>query len=689
MTAAPFPFILAGGLDQETPTLGISPGRAVACLNHEAAADGYRRTQGFERVSGQPSPAAYGLLIGEFEEASASLAGLDIVGATSGATARIIAATVLTGDPADGDAAGTICVDAIEGTFITGEYIMADDIAVARLMQPPYRRDRMETAETLAYWRAATGARRAAIARPAGSGPVRGVLWYEGDLYAWRDTADGSAGRVHKATPTGWQALDLGAALAFTRGGPAEIAEGATISGSTSGATATVRYVALDDDTDWSSGDATGTMILDGVVGTFKEGEFIDAPPALGVAVVTGFPGPVSLPPGGRYEFAIHNFYGSTGFQRAYGVNGVGKAFEFDGASIIFISTGMPEDEPYLIAEHKKHLFLAFRKGSLQNSALGLPRSFNAVLGAAELGMGKEITNLIPNTADAMIVMTDSSMSALSGNDVSDFLLQTVSPNAGGMRFTAQNIGSVIYMDNRGIRSAASTHTYGNFKLGTYSTQIGKTLGTKRDLGAKPVASMVIKSKDQYRLFFDDGTGVTLYMGRKQPEAMIFEYPFTVTCYHVAEVDGRERIFVGGDDGHVYELDVGTSFDGAPIEAMVQLAYGNQRAPRVLKRYHKIAFDVEATPGTAISILAQFDNAGELQPYPHVEEVRLQGGGGIWGIDNWAEFYWDAPDVARAETSNLGSGENMSPIIVSNSDYMEGYTLQSATVLWSQRGMKR
>ncbi|WP_375188405.1 hypothetical protein [Sphingobium yanoikuyae] len=689
MTAAPYPFIIAGGLDQETPTLAIQPGRAIACLNHECAPDGYKRTQGFERFSGKPSPAAYELMIGEFTDSVSSLAGEIVTGATSGATCRIVAVTVESGDPDDGDAAGTFCADDIDGEFVQAEYLMVDDIAVARLSQPPFQRDRMETAATLAYWRTATAARRAAILKPEGSGPVRGVLWYDGALYAWRDKVDVSAGRVHKATPNGWTVVDFGSSLAFSGGGPLELIAGSVITGSTSGATATVRSVALDAGTDWAEGDATGSLVLDNVTGTFVEDELLDSAPALGVATVTAFTGPTTIPAGGRYEFVVHNFYGSVGFGRAYGVNGTGPAFEFDGSNLFFISTGMPDDRPFLIAEHKKHLFLGFPKGSLQNSALGEPRSFNAILGAAEFGMGKELTNLIPNTADSMIVMTDGSMSALTGNDVSDFLLQTVSEDAGAKRFTAQSIGSVVYMDNRGLRKAAAAQNYGNFNLGTFSTQISKTLDKKRELGAKPCASMVIKAKDQYLIFFDDRTGISFYMGRKNPEAMIFEYPFVVTCCHVAEVDGKERIFVGADDGHVYELNVGPSFDGQAIEAMVQLAYGNQRAPRVNKRYHKIALDVEATPGVQISILAQFDNAGDLQPYPHAENIALTGGGGIWGVSDWADFYWDAPDVARAETSNPGSGENISPIIVSISDFMDGYTLQSATILWSQRGMKR
>jgi hypothetical protein len=92
----------------------------------------------------------------------------------------------------------------------------------------------------------------------------------------------------------------------------------------------------------------------------------------------------------------------------------------------------------------------------LQNSIVGSPRSFSGRLGAAELGMGHEITNIIPNTSDVMLVFTEKTMSALTGNDSSDFTLAPLDAEqeAGALAFTAQKIGDVIYLDNRGVRSA-------------------------------------------------------------------------------------------------------------------------------------------------------------------------------------------------------------------------------------------
>lgn len=689
MSAQPFFFALAGGLDQQTPAVSIDPGRAIATLNHEATSTGYARTQGYERFDGRPAPSTVAFFVGTFSQGSANMVGMAVEGATSGATGIVIDVVVSSGSIGAGTAAGQIILGEMTGIFSVNEYLMSPgDVAVARVVSPPAEGDRLQDAQSMTWWKAARERRRNQIVAAPGSGAVRGVLWYEGSLYAWRDNSDATLGIMHKATSAGWQAVSLGQQINFSAAGPSAIEPGDVITGDISGATGVVRSALFDSADGWDTGKATGKIIYDETAGVFQAGETISVGPTLAIATLDSMED-VVFPAGGRYEFVVHNFYGTVGFERAYGVNGVGQGFDFDGDNVGFINTGMPDDTPFLIAEHKKQLFYGFRKGSLQNSALGEPRVWDAILGAAEMGMGKELTNLVPNTADAMFITTEGSCHVLTGNDASDFLVQDISQEAGARPFTAQAIGNIVYMDEEGIRSASSTQTYGNFRLGTYTALIEKTLNAKRKGGVKPVASIVVKSKSQYLLFFEDGTGISLFMARKTPEAMIFEYPFVVSCHCTARVDGDERVFVGSTDGMVYELNVGTSFDGDVIEAMVQLPYGHQGSPRVLKRYHKIIIEMEAGPDTRIAVVPQFDYSNGFQSLTLSQWFDMRGGGGAWGASTWGDFYWDSPEVARAECPMDGSGESMSPVIFSSSDSMEDYTLTGVWVMYSGRGMKR
>lgn len=681
-------FAMRGGLDQETPAIAIPPGRCIAALNHEAEPLGYRRTDGYERFDGQgaPSDASYSTLT--YSEGSAALAEGDfITGNNSGATARVLGSSVASGSYGGGDAAGTIAVHLIQGDFDQSELLLRGVTAIARLDTLPTEGDFRSSANDLLWYTEAVEYARTAIEAVPGSGAVRGVLWFGGKLHAWRDNAGATAGVVHHSSAAGWAATDLGYLVRFTSGGPYNFAVGDVITGDQTGATATVRYVALDSG-DYADGDAAGYLVLDNLTGTLGD-ELLNVGVHLNVATITASPAPAAFAAGGRYEFDVFNFYATEGSERAYGANGVGPAFEFDGDNYVPFSTGMADDRPFLVKAHKNHLFLAFPYGSLQHSALGSPRDFSGILGAAELGLGHEITNIVPNTYSMLLVTTAQSLFALSGNDSSDWQLEPLSQEAGAKGFTAQRIGEVIYLDNRGVRSVGSTQTYGNFKLGTFTTLINKTLENKRRAGVEPVASCIVKTKSQYLLFFDDGSGISIFFGVKTPEAMPFQYPFTVSCVHVAEVDGVERVFIGADNGFVYELNKGTSFDGDVIEAFFQLPFNHHGDPRVVKRWHKLELEVRGAPGTEIGVIAQFDNGGEEQPFTLEDSLEVGGGGGLWGLATWGDFMWSAPLIGRADLYLDGAGINMSPIIVSRQSTVPSYTIAGATAVFSGRGRKR
>jgi hypothetical protein len=66
---------------------------------------------------------------------------------------------------------------------------------------------------------------------------------------------------------------------------------------------------------------------------------------------------------------------------------------------------------------------------------------------------------------------------------------------------------------------------------------------------------------------------------------------------------GSRAVFVGAEDGFVYELNKGTSFDGEVIEAFIQLPFAHQGDPRLLKRYHSFELEMTAAPGTELGLI--------------------------------------------------------------------------------------
>lgn len=682
-----FPF--SGGLDLETPAIAMPAGRVIAVRNYMGASSGYQRVGGIERFDGRPAPSAFTFSVSDFTLGVEEFAvGDTITGDTSGATGVVVGVILKSGDWATGDAAGTLALEGIVDTFQSGETLLVGATPVAVLSELFNVGDRQSSSDDMAFWLAGTEARRAAIQKVPGSGPVRGVVWFDGHLHAWRDNADGTAGVGYRSTSTGWEAHSYGSTLAFdTTTGQFTIGE--TVTGGTSGATGVVRVAAKYDNEEWDSA-TTGVLILDTVTGTFTDGETLTGGTSGATAKAKGTNAAYSLPPGGRYRFVRENFYGSTGTERVYGVNGVGKGFDFDGHSIVEIPTGMEDDRPFLIATYKKHLFFGFPKGSVQNSALGEPRIFAAIMGANEIGMGSELTNLVPNGADTLLITTANSIAYLSGTSISDFTLTTLSKETGARKDSAAWIGDVLYQDERGIRSVTASQRYGNFTIGTYTQLVQKELTKKRVAGIDPVEAFAIKTADNYILSFNDGSALAVFIGRKAPEPMMLQYPFKPTCYWVDEINGSERIFAGSQEGYVFELEVGPSFDGEPIEAFMQFPFAHQGGPRILKRYHKAAFEIDAPINTRVSVIAQFDYGAGLQPFSQ-EDVfgLLSGSGGSWDINNWDEFYWDSPLVGQAEAHLQGVGENMSLTVASRSNVMDSHTFQGVTLAFSVRGQIR
>jgi hypothetical protein len=100
-----------GGLDLATPVLSLPAGSALAAMNYEPGVfGGYTRVDGFERIDGRPAPSAGDYYYGTLAVTGSISVGLQVSGATSGATA-VVAYT-------SGSAVG---LTKVSGTFVNGE----------------------------------------------------------------------------------------------------------------------------------------------------------------------------------------------------------------------------------------------------------------------------------------------------------------------------------------------------------------------------------------------------------------------------------------------------------------------------------------------------------------------------------------------------------------------------------------
>ena len=299
-----------GGLDTETPTIMAKSGNLQLSQNiYQGVNGGYITPSGDERVDGRtrPSDALYYML------------------------PVVLTGSVSVGDVVTDDTAaayGTVIlktsthlvISKVTGTFAIGDIKVGAGVVgtCSAAQSAASASTRLLDAQ---YTNLAADLYRADITAIPGSGETRGVWYYKGVKYGFRNNAGGTAVDMYKSSSSGWTAVSLGRELSFTSGGTYVIAEGNTITGEISGATAVITRVVLESGT-FAAGTAAGRLIFATQTGTFQA-ETIKVGASLNVADIAGNSTAITFPvSGGKFEFINAHFTGSQDTVRMYGVDG-------------------------------------------------------------------------------------------------------------------------------------------------------------------------------------------------------------------------------------------------------------------------------------------------------------------------------------------------------------------------------
>jgi len=598
-----------------------------------------------------------------------------------------------------------------------------------------------------------------------GSGPTRGGGKLSGTVYVFRDNLAGTAKNLWKSSAAGWVQVPLYSQISFTDG-VAAIADGASITQVTTGASATVKRV-VKESGDWGSneisfgtgvgeifagdtitqdvsgavgvvlsvgresgtwgtdaagkifmtiasgtfdatnvlrvggitratatslatayGDAAGRLILFPVYGTFDATNAIQvsaATKATASSLVTA----ITLLPAGRYETVNCNFGAGL---RMYGCDGINSGFEFDGTVYVPISTGMTSDIPNHVAHHKNRLWLSFGR-SLQNSGAGLPYEWTATVGANEIAMGDTITNLLPWTGKALGIVSENSVRQLVGNDESDWVLDVVADDVGGLAYCAQNLAGVaMVLGGQGLVRIAAAQEYGNFSQSAVGLQAQPVIDAMLLIA---VASSVYRTRSQWRIYGSDGTGlcITASVEGNAPAYYVTPFEYPVGVYAVFNGDD-DTVYLcssetGSGAGMVYQADKGSSFDGAAIEAYFRLAFNSSKSPTTVKSYQRATLECATEGYSSVRFHPEFSYAdGNIQQ--HILETVIFGGlGGYWDVSTWGEFSYDSKVVDQPSIALRGNGTNMAIIAYSNSDIDLGHKFDGVITHFLPRRITR
>ena len=489
--------------------------------------------------------------------------------------------------------------------------------------------------------------------------------------------------------------------LAFDTGSK-EISAGDAIVGASSGKTATVTSVTITSGS-YAGSDAAGYISIKNNSGTWTNNEAINIkgvqhalvngasePTAVTVAKADGTTYEQTIAPNGKYEFINYNFRGEASGITMYGVNTVDKGFSWDGTTFIKIVTGNETDTPEHVIAHTKHLFYSFPNGSIQHSSIGAPNQWSTVTGAAELSVGDTVSGFSTEINDVMSIFTKNETFMLYGSSAADWSLRRFHQGSGAVAYTLQKMDPTFFLDDRGITSVYTVQYFGDFQSSVASDKIDPYMQKKKD---NAIASLRIRGKNQYRLYFDDKTGIEMtFINKKNMGVMPFTMKDQIFCCVSAEdSEGFEVLYGGFDDGYVRKLDSGTSFDGQSVPSFVRTAYYHYNSPNSRKRFRQIELEINADTATTLTLTPSYDYGGTYSPKtsPVSNSYEVVVTADQWNEEDISNKNTGVTVVASERVRINGIGENMGLIIENDSIYDKPITLQGAVVEFTPRGVRR
>lgn len=673
-----------GGLDLETPPLFLPSGAIRGSQNYECdVLGGYRTVVGYERHDGRPSPSAQHYAVINLTITGAFAVGNTITGGTSAATAVVLAVVA-----AIGTTSAYLVITKIVGVFVT-----AEALKVAAVTQGTSSSgatvDGASTPLLHAQYNAlAADNYRADIGAIPGSGDTLGVIRFNGVTYGFRNNAGATAAAIYKSSGTGWTLVPLGETISFTVGAVV-LNEGATLT--QGGVTATVKRVVILSGSVLAGTAAGRLTIFNRAGGNFAGGAATTT--GGGTLTLSGAQSAIAILPNGFYKFIVENFGGSTGTKRIYGIDGANKGFEFDGTDYSYtpIVTGMANDIPTNIIGHTNHLFFSFPNGSVQFSGSGTPYIWTPLLGAAEIAIGNDVTGFLElpgsQTAGALAIFARDRSFILYGTGATDFVLVPYRKELGAFANSMQDIGFSLFLDNLGVVDLQTVQYYGNFISNTLTQRVRTWLNTEK---TKVACSCVSRDKSQYRLYFNDQYALYITFAQRKVIGMtqIFFANAPKNVWSSKEADGTESIYFGGANGFVYQMEKGTSHDGADIETWLYLAYDNIKEPRMLKHYHHAMLEVTGVSGYAAFSAGYSLGYGDANiSQPMDTTVVVSTSAGVWDAPGavWDALFWDGAALSKQEFDLGGTAENISLMFHSKANYYSSLRFSGAMVGYTQR----
>jgi len=364
-----------------------------------------------------------------------------------------------------------------------------------------------------------------------------------------------------------------------------------------------------------------------------------------------------------KHRYELINLDGT---RKIIGTDGSNYPYSWDGTNFVNINGTTDIQGASHAVEFKDHVFYA--KDDLITFSVPFDETdFTVADGAGNFRVEDDVTGMIV-FRERLFIFTETTIDVLDGDSQADFRLTSVAEDIGCIfPDTIQEVaGDVAFLSNDGIRLLGATDRTGDFSNQVSSRPVQQNFLEFQDEYTQ-YASCVIRGKSQYRIF-----GFTAARSAETTEGYVatqFESQnplsfrwgeiigMKVYAIDSRVYDGDEYIVFVSDDGYVYLMENGNSFDGTGITSQYWTPYISFNDPMYRKTLYNIEayYNPEGDITGSLTVNFDFDKSTKIQP-PTIT-FSQSGGGAVYGSAIFGTATYAADAEAILETNLLGAGE--------------------------------
>ena len=366
-----------------------------------------------------------------------------------------------------------------------------------------------------------------------------------------------------------------------------------------------------------------------------------------------------------RPRFEKYNYGGTDSIVWVDGAN-VPTRWTGSGSVTLLNASGAPANATS-VTSFKNHMFYAGASAAKQQIQYTVPFDETSYTGSGS-GSIKVDTEVVAlkSFREAIIIFGKDRIYKLTGSSSSDFAIAPVSRNIGcSDGNSVQEIGGdLIFLAPDGLRTIAGTARIGDVELGTVSKQIQERIN---GIGFDNIASVIIRQKSQYRLFYPTIGGVEggakgiIGVIKANPEGQIGWEFSDLKGIKVASCDSdfvgtTETIVHGGYDGYVYKQETGNTFAGTNINAIYRSPDLTMGDAGIRKNMQRINLNFDTEGDVSASFFVKYDFEDSSVPQPSAYSLTTQSTAAVYGTGTYGTSVYDARGIPIVRQSVEGSG---------------------------------